>query len=619
MVPQPYAERRRVVRRPSATQLGAFVAAALLVCFSDGRAEEEASTGSLDELRREIETVLAEGHTPGVSVALVRRSESSWAAGLGSADVASGRPATAETLFRIGSVSKQFVSLAILLLVERGKLSLEDSVHTLVPDVHFENRWEDTHPIRVVHLLEHTTGWDDIHLREYAKDGSRLALREALEYGSGSRVSRWRPGTRMAYCNSGPAVAAYIVEKLTGQRFEDFVAHSLFEPIGMTSATYFQPDPPLALATLYRDGTTTSSPYWHVLYRPSGAVNASARDMAAYLQFMLDRGRSEVGRIVAVSGIDRMEAPRTTWAARQGLKTGYGLTTAALIRDGFVWHGHSGDLMGGLSELWYLPQHGVGYFTSINSDNGGDSFRIGQAVRRYLTRGLPPPAVPPPADIPTSVADYRGWYEPVSPGMQLSHFLERLSGLSHLALDDGRLIFRSAEGNRQYLPVNDGTQFRRIYESGPQDPVPTLMLVASDEGRFVQIGTNTETLRHIPAWVVAIELTLLTYVLLSVLAVLVYALFWIVGGLRFKSRPSRESILQVWPLLSVLSLMAAALLLRLVSEDPIGRLGQPTPWSVGLCFSTLAFAGSALAAAVVIWRTPTHSVAAGVRRDSQSP
>jgi CubicO group peptidase (beta-lactamase class C family) len=98
-------------------------------------------------------------------------------------------------------------------------LSLQDSVHKLAPEVWFENPWEASDPVRVVDLLEHTTGWDDIHLREFAKDAPGIGLREALDYDHHSRISRWRPGTRMAYCNSGPAVAAYIVEKISGQHF----------------------------------------------------------------------------------------------------------------------------------------------------------------------------------------------------------------------------------------------------------------------------------------------------------------------------------------------------------------------------------------------------------------
>ena len=123
----------------------------------------------------------------------------------------------------------------------------------------------------MVNLLEHTTGWDDMHLREYAKQApDSMSLRDGLEYDHTSRVSRWRPGTRTAYCNSGPPVAAYIVEKLTGQRFEDFVQQNLFLPIGMKTATYFEPAPGTS-TTLYHEDGKTPYPYWHILLRPAGS------------------------------------------------------------------------------------------------------------------------------------------------------------------------------------------------------------------------------------------------------------------------------------------------------------------------------------------------------------
>jgi CubicO group peptidase (beta-lactamase class C family) len=252
-----------------------------LTCFAQGDGVSTPKPAqSIAELRQTLESILAETHTPGMSIAIVNRKGPEWIEGLGISDVAGNRWATAETLFRIGSTSKAFVSLAILKLVNEGDLALEDLVRKLVPEVWFENRWEASDPVRVVDLLEHTTGWDDMHMREYAKDGANLELREALDYDRNSRSARWRPGTRMAYSNSGPGVAAYIVEKLTGQPFEAYVAQNFFIPMGMRTATYFPPAS-AALTTLYHRDGKTPYPYWNIIYRPTGAINASAKDMAA--------------------------------------------------------------------------------------------------------------------------------------------------------------------------------------------------------------------------------------------------------------------------------------------------------------------------------------------------
>ncbi len=169
---------------------------------------------TIPELESRIRAVLERTHTPAIGIALVTRDSVLWVAGLGKADVASGRDADAETLFRIGSTSKAFVSLLVLMLQQEGKLRLDDPVRRHAPEIEFQNPWEATDPIRIVNLLEHTTGWDDLALRDYANNDSTLTLQQGLGYTPRTRRSRWRPGTRVAYCNSGPPVAAYIAEQL---------------------------------------------------------------------------------------------------------------------------------------------------------------------------------------------------------------------------------------------------------------------------------------------------------------------------------------------------------------------------------------------------------------------
>ena len=393
----------------------------------DQKDEKPKPAQSIDELRQQLEKILKDTHTPGVSVAIVRKDGPEWVAGLGMADVAASRANTADTLFRIGSTSKAFASLSILMLADQGKLSLDDPVHQLAPEVWFENQWGSTDPIRVVHLLEHTTGWDDMHLREYAKQApDSMTVREGLDYDHHSRTSRWRPGTRMAYCNSGPPVAAYIVEKLTGRRFEDFVQQNLFSPIGMKTATYFESAPGTATTLYHTDGKTPYK-YWHILLRPAGSINASANDMAAYVQFYLNRGAVAGKQIVPAADIDRMEIPTSTWAAKEGLKFGYGLSNYLTVEDGFVYHGHNGGVEGGLTEMTYMPDNGVGYFFSINSGSGDALEKVGKAIRAYIGNKLQKPALPPVAPLPANASDYTGWYEPNSPRVELFRFLERCS------------------------------------------------------------------------------------------------------------------------------------------------------------------------------------------------
>ena len=584
-------------------------------CFGAEKNDKEKPAQSIPELQEQLEKLIKDTHTPGVSVAIVRREGPEWVAGLGLADVSQKRAAGPDTLFRIGSTSKAFAALSILMLADQGKLSLNDSVRSLAPEIWFENRWEAGDPIRVVHLLEHTTGWDDMHLHEYAVDAPpSLGLREALNSYHGSRISRWPPGTRTAYCNSGPPVAAYIVEKITGQRFEDFVEQHLFRPMGMNSATYFPP-PPGSATTLYHPDGKTPYPYWNIVYRPAGSINASARDMAAYVQFYLNRGKANGVQIVPAADIDRMEIPASTWAAQAGLKSGYGLSDYWSIHEGFVYHGHNGGVNGGLTEMAYLPEDGVGYFYSINSGSGDAFTRIGKTIRAYVTARLPKPPVPPAASLPPDANDFAGWYEPDSPRNQMVHFLDRLAGLSVAGFGDGKLILWSLGGwHETFVPVA-GRQFRYLPKKDAAEPVATVALLTPNSGgRFIEVDMSV--IKHIPAWLAILEIALTVFVLLSFVSILLYSPFWILGGLSKRRRRPLERAMRAWPLLAALSLVAFVAIFILCGDDLIARLGNLTAWSAALFLCTIAFAVASLASAIAVWRAHSEGVRGSVRRYS---
>jgi CubicO group peptidase (beta-lactamase class C family) len=581
--------------------------------FAAAQEEKPKAAQSIPELQQQIEKILKDTHTPGTSIAIVHRDGPEWIAGLGIADVASGRAANADTLFRIGSTSKAFTSLSVLLLADQGKLSLNDTVHKLAPDLWFDNRWEATDPIRVVNLLEHTTGWDDMHLREYVKDAGDMTLREALAYDHHSRISRWPPNTRSSYCNSGPPAAAYIIEKITGQRFEDFVQQNLFNPIGMKTATFFRPKPGTE-TTLYHTDGKTAYPYWNIMYRPAGSINASAKDMAAYVQFYLNRGAVNGTQVVPSADIDRMENPASTWAAKEGLKNGYGLSNYWSIHDGFVYHGHNGGVNGGLTDMAYMPDQGVGYFVSINSANLGGAMKIVDAVRAYITAKLQRPEVPVAAPLPSNAADYEGWYEPDSPRVEQLHFMERLAGITHVRFENGQMVVGGLLGGTEnFVPVT-GMQFRHVPKKDPPEPVAGAILLApNDEGLFIEVG---QTLKRIPVWMLVFEIVGAAFFLIAMVAILVYAPFWILGGLSPARRRPAERAMRLWPLIAVLSLIAFLVIFNATSEDTLFMLGQVTFWSVSLFLSTLVFAAAVLASILALWRAPKEGVRRGVRRFS---
>lgn len=562
-----------------------------------------------------MRAVLARTHTPGAGVALVSRDSVLWVAGLGVADVASGREATARTLFRIGSTSKAFAALLVLELAAEGKLRLEDPIRRYIPEIAFVNRWEATDPVRIVNLLEHTTGWDDWALRDYASsDSTPLTLRQGLDFTPRTRTSRWRPGTRVSYSNSGPPVAAYIVEQLEHQPFETLVHDRLFVPLGMKTATFFRPAAGVPTAALYHPDGKMPYSYWHVLERPAGAINASATDMAAYVQFLLNGGAARGRQIVPRAAIARMALPRSSQSARASLEVGYGLGIGTyLARDGFTWVGHDGGVPGGLTMLAYQPALGVGFAFMINGDNIAARDDIDRLIRGYLTRDLAAPHPPPALPLPPLARTYTGWYVPDNPRVQHLYFAERLVGLARLEAHDSTLRFAPLVGRaKQYVPVST-TLYRGVREA-----VATLALESdSADGRPLAIERVEylvpRSYHRTSGALVVLELATTAAFFLATAVTILFGLIWVPRRAFGRLHGVPYASIRGWPLVAALALGLAFVTTAASFGDALDRLGRPTMWSVGFCLSTVGFAVASILGFVAAIRAPAAEVSRGVR------
>lgn len=565
---------------------------------------------TLDELRTRIARTFDSARTtPGAAVAVVEDGRTVLAAGFGLARVAPRTPATAATLFRIGSSSKTLVAFVAMQLRDEGKLSLDDPIERHLPGFYHVNPWRRTDPVRIVHLLEHTSGWDDASLRAYADNDPRpRPLAEGLALDSARRVSRWRPGTRFAYCNVGPAVVARIIEVIEGRPFEAVVQARLLDPAGMRTATWLRPDTTrVVAATLYHPDGTTPRPYWHVFVRPAGSLNASALDMAAWLRVLTGRGTVDGRTLLADSSFARMEAGHASLAARAGLPGAYGLHLYAQPDTlGHTWIGHDGAVEGGLSDVAYLRGTASGYAVQTNADDGEVHVAIVRLVRGYLRRSLARPALPPSVPIAATVRERApGWYVPVAPRQQRLAFLDRLFGVVRVAVDGDTLRVASPldpEGSERYVAV-DSLRFRS--RTGT-DPVLAFVRDAGD-GRAVAIeetrGVHGHSLARTSAVAALGPLGLaLAWSLASTLSLLVL----VTGGARRLWRRLRGRATPSAPAAPLWRLNGAAVVALQASLAALGAdiatIGRATPVSVGAWLAGIAFAVLTALAAVAALR-----------------
>ena len=550
--------------------------------------EEEAERPvpqSLDELRTAITEVMEEYDVPAVGIAMVDETGPVLVDAWGKANIEEDIDADADSMFRIGSTSKMFVALSVLKLVEEGRLSLDDRLADLAPEIEFENPWEETNPILLAHLLEHTTGWDDIHLPEYAhNDPTPATLREGLDFHPHSRISRWVPGSRSSYCNSGPPVAAYIVQKVTGQDFEDYVRETFWEPIGMETMTYrLSDDVRRKGVTLYEGGEPQE--YWHIVMRPSGSINASPVDMAKFVSFFVNRGMVNGVPLISEASLQRMELPATTSAAAVGQESGYGLHNYSSRHKSWVYREHNGGVNGGLTEFSYLPEAKVGHAIMINSSAGAAYMEISDLVRDYETRNLAVPDAPIAAAIGTAHEAIEGLYFPINPRQEVARFIEQPFGVFKLWFEENELKLKpllggkarsyAAAGDNLYLDMETGA----ITVSRVEDPL---------DGIVVHAGT--QVMKPLSPLLSYVQLVIAALWGLSIAISIPYALIWGVRYLRRKI-PSGPAIrIRVLPLLAGLSVIAFLTLFSVGMGDPFATLGQPTYISIGIMLMTITFA-----------------------------
>jgi len=229
-----------------------------------------------DKVDDYVKAEMLKQHIPGVSLAVVKDGKIIKAEGYGLANVELNVPARPETVFKIGSVSKQFISAGILLLIQEGKISLDDSISKFLDGT--PETWK---PITVRHLLTHTSGivreapgFDPMKIQSDA-DVIKTAYPLAL---------RFAPGEKWEYCNVGYFSLAEIIRKVTGKPWGDYLSEALFKPLEMNSTrTTTMTDLVQDRANGYgwREGKYSNAAIYLAL-RPSGAFLSNVLDLAKW-------------------------------------------------------------------------------------------------------------------------------------------------------------------------------------------------------------------------------------------------------------------------------------------------------------------------------------------------
>lgn len=363
-----------------------------------------------------FDTWMKQAHVPGVVYGVVKDGQLALVRGLGVQDLAAKRPVTADSRFRIASMSKAFTAMAILKLRDEGRLSLDAPAERYIPEI---RGWKypsaDSRRIRVADLLHHTAGFvEDNPWGDRQQSLSEPAFTAMLKAGVPFAQA---PGLRMEYSNLGYAMLGRIVHNVSGVRYQDYIRREIMAPLGMGSTGYDVlngPQDMRALGYRWEDNAWVREPDMaDGAFGAMGGVQTSANDYWRWIAFLLSgwpaRDEAESGPMKRATAREIVEGSNFVSTADRPSASGEPCRVASayamgwqVVNDCAVGRivTHSGGYPGYGSIVMMLPEAGVAVFAFANRTYAGPSQPVSQALFALRQAGLAEErAVPVSADL----------------------------------------------------------------------------------------------------------------------------------------------------------------------------------------------------------------------------
>jgi CubicO group peptidase (beta-lactamase class C family)/D-alanyl-D-alanine dipeptidase len=385
-------------------------------------------------IRREM----TDKRIPAVSIAIVEDQQTVWAQGFGVVDSHDTAAASAETVYRIGSVSKLFTDIAIMKLVESGELDLDVPISKYLPEFHPRNPFGT--PITLRELMSHRSGL----LREPPVgnyfDSTEPSLAATVQSINDTELV-FPPGTHTKYSNAAIAALGYLLQVHSGEPFARYLKHAVLDPIGLQHSS-FEPENKvivnLAKAEMWSyDGRSFEAPTFQLGESPAGGVYSTVTDLGRFVSVLLAGGKTEHGSFLKSATLDEMWSPQ--FPDPEGRIFGLGFMVNRL--DGHRMVGHGGAIYGFATTLDLLPDDKLGVVVTATKDvcNAVTNRIAEEALRLVLAQRAGKPLTLPTATGAVSTDLGRkaaGRYGQGSEGIELTYL-------------DGRLTMLAATGGRQ--------------------------------------------------------------------------------------------------------------------------------------------------------------------------
>lgn len=431
------------------------------------------------DLAERCATLFAAEKLPGLAVSVVRSGADAQTAFCGHADVARQWPVDAATVFRIGSVGKTMTAIAVMQLVEAGRINLDDAVN------HHLRRVRITPPagsrdVTITDLLTHTSGLGPLRqtsdlLRPLTGLGTTVgAVPEPDEFYRDGLKGLTEPGTRWSYANHGFTVLGQLISDVSGAPYREYMATRVFAPLGM-SGTALRLTPEiqghLAVGYAVKKKGFTPVKYRDVIVEPAGSVFSNSIDMSLYLEALLGEGANRHGRVLEPATLALMTRPHFTCDSRLTGAFGLGFMVDEVAGHRTFWH--SGGWPGFATMLYAFPDDGFGIVAFANALSRRLATTVAESLARFaLDEPAAPTELTATAVGASTAQGLAGTYGPHEP-LRVAPIRWAVTGGGgfKVVAKDGTLFLRTR------LPVGAGAKPAPLVQTG-DDPLVLEALLA---------------------------------------------------------------------------------------------------------------------------------------------
>jgi CubicO group peptidase (beta-lactamase class C family)/D-alanyl-D-alanine dipeptidase len=392
--------KRRTVRIRSSLLI---ILASISVCaFAQTSVPAADYSPAIPILERFIAHEMVDKELPAVSIAIVDDQRLVWTRGFGFADPERKVPVTDDTVYRVGSVSKLLTDIALMQLVEQGKIDLDAPVTRYLPDFHPRNPFGK--PVTLRQLMTHRSGLvREPPVGNYF-DPTEPSLADTIASLNQTKLV-YPPETHIKYSNAAVATVGYVVQRMSGEPFAKSVKRAVLEPLGMRQSS-FEPtaDIKKSLAKAFMwtiDGRVFAAPTFSMGIDPAGALYTTVSDLARFWSAIFAGGRGANGAILQSSTLEQMFMPQYD---KPSAKSGFGLGFGLGEMDGRHTIGHDGAVYGFATTLRALPAEKLGVVVVTTKDSANAvTDRIAAAVLRAMLairegKPIPEPEISSPVD-----------------------------------------------------------------------------------------------------------------------------------------------------------------------------------------------------------------------------